>query len=58
MEHILWSTYWEIDWNLKWDNHHQVWVDAEGHAYDGRRMLQFSRGLGYPGEYPGEGGKL
>jgi hypothetical protein len=27
-------------------------------AYDGRRMFPYSRGIGAPGECPGEGGKL
>ena len=47
----MWSTYWEIE-NLEWDNDREVWVDSEQHAYDGRRMYAYARGLGYPGEYP------
>ena len=48
----MWSTYWEVEPNLKWDNSREVWTDYQGHAYDGRRMYAYARGLGYPGEYP------
>jgi hypothetical protein len=41
----MWSTYWEAS-ELKWDYQREVWVDAAGHAYDGARLYEYSRGGG------------
>ena len=39
----MWSTYWEVDFGLKWDHGREVWVDGDGHAYDGSRFGAGSR---------------
>jgi hypothetical protein len=33
-----WSTYWEVDHGLLWVHEREVWVDGDGHAYDGSRF--------------------
>jgi hypothetical protein len=39
----MWSTCWQVS-ELVWDNQREVWVDADGHAYDGERLYDYSRG--------------
>ena len=38
----LWSTRWEVC-ELAWDNEREVWVDGDGHHYDGARFHDYSR---------------
>jgi|SRR5215211_7419028 len=38
----LWSTYWEVS-ELAWDHKREVWVDGDGHHYDGARFHDYSR---------------
>jgi hypothetical protein len=38
----LWSTRWEVS-ELAWDNEREVWVDGDGHHYDGARFHDYSR---------------
>jgi hypothetical protein len=38
-----WSTYWEVDYGLVWNHEREVWVDGDGHAYDGSRFGAGSR---------------
>ena len=38
-----WSTYWEVDYGLKWDHDREVWVDGDGMHYDGSRFAAGSR---------------
>jgi len=38
----MWSTYWQVS-ELAWDNEREVWVDANGHTYDGERLYEYSR---------------
>jgi hypothetical protein len=51
-----WSTYWEVE-HLEWDGYRECWADADGIAYDARRLFAYSRGVGGVGEYPGRGEK-
>jgi len=51
----MWSTYWEVDYGLKWDNSAECWVDGDGAAYDGRRLNAYSRGIGGLEEYTDPG---
>ena len=37
----LWSTRWEVS-ELAWDNEREVWVDGDGHHYDGARFHDYS----------------
>ena len=39
-----WSTYWQIDHGLTWDVKREAWVSSDGHAYDGERLREYSRG--------------
>ena len=39
----MWSVYLERDYGLRWDPHREVWVDGDGHAYDGSRFGAGSR---------------
>jgi hypothetical protein len=39
----MWSTRWELDYGLRWNNRREVWVDSDGHAYDGSRFGAGSR---------------
>jgi hypothetical protein len=41
-----WSTRFETDYGLRWDNDRQVWTGSDGHAFDGLRLHDFSRGGG------------
>jgi hypothetical protein len=29
----MWSTFWEVDYGLRWDHKRGAWVTADGHAY-------------------------
>jgi hypothetical protein len=39
----LWSTYWLIDYDLRWDKRRGAWISSDGHAYDGARLYDYSR---------------
>ena len=41
----MWSSYWEMDYGLKWNHARECWVDSDGHRYDGSR---FGVGSGRP----------
>jgi hypothetical protein len=43
---MRWSTRFETDYGLKWDNDRQVWATSDGHAFDGLRLHDYSRGGG------------
>jgi hypothetical protein len=51
------STYWEVDWGLRWNPAREVWVDGDGHRYDGSRFGVGSRTneRAKPGGARGEG---
>ncbi len=38
-----WSSYWEVDYDLVWDNDRECWVDGDGYRYDGSRFGVGSR---------------
>jgi hypothetical protein len=40
-----WSTRFETDYGLRWDNARQVWADSSeaGHAHHGARLFDYSR---------------
>jgi len=38
----MWSTRWEVS-DLTWDYQREVWIDADGIAYDGARLYEYSR---------------
>ena len=40
----MWCTRWEVDYGLRWDHRRQVWIAADGFAYD------TPRGLALPSE--------
>ena len=37
--------YWEANYGLTWDHGREVWVDGDGHAYDGSRFGAGSRSV-------------
>ncbi len=37
-EEKAWSMQWVVDYDLRWDPSRRVWVDNDGHAYDGARF--------------------
>ena len=39
----MWSTYWEVDYDLQWDHKRECWVDGDGHRYDGSQFGAGSR---------------
>jgi hypothetical protein len=39
----MWSTFWEVDYSLKWDPARGAWVTADGFAYDGARLGEYAR---------------
>jgi hypothetical protein len=41
----MWTTTWQIS-ELAWDHKRECWVDGDGHAYDGERLYEYSRGGG------------
>ena len=38
-----WCTRFETDWGLRWNHRREVWVDGDGHHYDGSRFGAGSR---------------
>ncbi len=42
----LWCTRFETDWGLRWDSKRECWVGTDGHAYDGVRVYEHTRGGG------------
>ena len=48
----MWSTRFEVDYGLTWDHRREVWVDGDGHRYDGSR---FGAGSKRPSVMRGEG---
>jgi hypothetical protein len=39
----MWSSYWEVDYGLVWDNERECWVDGDGYRYDGSQFGVGSR---------------
>jgi hypothetical protein len=46
-----WSTHFDTDWGLRWDNRRQVWVSSEGLSIDGEQMREYA----LPNAPPGRG---
>jgi hypothetical protein len=40
-EMMAWSTRYEVDHGIRWDPAREVWVAAEGFAYDGQRVHDY-----------------
>lgn len=40
---MAWSTRYDVE-DLTWDVKREVWVGSDGFAYDGKRLLAYSRG--------------
>jgi hypothetical protein len=48
-EMMAWSTRYEVDYGLRWDSGGEVWVAADGFAYDGERLYDYYAGQGEGG---------
>jgi hypothetical protein len=40
---MAWSTYFETDYGLRWDDLRKVWTTTEGDAVVGDRLLEYAR---------------
>ena len=39
-----WSTYWQVDYGLRWDPRREVWTGSDGFRYDGEGLRAYARG--------------